>query len=106
MNRGTQDGKRVDSSSMVTYSRTMTQGGQFASLVRLENYMVFPVPEGQCKGLFVTRREATSFEVQELQGGTTSVPFTYRIVAKRKDIQGIRLQRIDPVLARNGYREE
>ena len=29
-----QDGKRVDSSTMVTYSRTMAQGGQFASLVR------------------------------------------------------------------------
>jgi len=29
-----QDGKRVDSSSMVTYSRTLTQGEQFASLVR------------------------------------------------------------------------
>lgn len=29
-----QDGKRVDSSTMITYSRTMAQGGQFASLVR------------------------------------------------------------------------
>ena len=29
-----QDGKRVDSSSMVTYSRTTAQGGQFATLVR------------------------------------------------------------------------
>lgn len=29
-----QDGKRVDSSSVVTYSRTLAQGEQFASLVR------------------------------------------------------------------------
>jgi hypothetical protein len=29
-----QDGKRVDSSSLVTYSRTLEQAGQFASLVR------------------------------------------------------------------------
>lgn len=29
-----QDGKRVDSSAMVTYSRTRAQGGQFASLVQ------------------------------------------------------------------------
>src|SRR4051812_40371771 len=29
-----QDSKRVDSSTMVTYSRTPGQGGQFASLVR------------------------------------------------------------------------
>lgn len=28
-----QDGKRVDSSTMVTYSRALSQGGQFASLV-------------------------------------------------------------------------
>lgn len=29
-----QDGKRVDGSSMVTYSKTLDEGGQFASLVR------------------------------------------------------------------------
>jgi hypothetical protein len=34
------------------------------------DYKVFPVPNGDCKGLFVTHKTPTSFEVRELGGGT------------------------------------
>jgi hypothetical protein len=37
--------------------------------------------------------------VHELQGGTSNVAFDYRVVAKRKDIAGARLEPVDePVL--------
>ena len=39
--------------------------------------------------------------MRELQGGTSNVPFTYRVVAKRNDIPGQRLARLDPQLATN-----
>jgi hypothetical protein len=68
---------------------------EFASLVR-RDYMVFPVPEGDTKGLFISQKNANGFEVREAQGGTSNVPFTYRVVAKRKDIEGKRLERLDP----------
>jgi hypothetical protein len=74
---------------------------EFASLVQLGSYMVFLTPEGECKGLRVSSRTPAAFEVRELQGGASSVPFTYRLVAKRKDIPGGRLARIDPQPARN-----
>ena len=32
----------------------------------------------------------SGFEVRELQGGKSSVPFSYRIVAKRVDVAGDR----------------
>jgi hypothetical protein len=32
--------------------------------------------------------------VREVQGGTANVPFTYRIVTKRKDVEGKRFARV------------
>jgi hypothetical protein len=53
-------------------------------------YMVIPVPNGECKGLYVTNKTATSFEVRELAGGTSSIRFDYRIVALRKNYEDVR----------------
>lgn len=54
------------------------------------DYKVFPVPNGDCKGLYVTNKTAASFEVRELGGGTSSVPFDYRIMAVRKNYETVR----------------
>ena len=48
---------------------------------------MFLTPEGDCKGLYVQDKRGASFEVRELQGGSSSIAFSYRIVAKRKDIK-------------------
>jgi hypothetical protein len=55
------------------------------------NYQVFLTPNGDCKGLYVTQKTATSFLVRELGGGTSSIAFDYRILAKRKGYENIRL---------------
>jgi hypothetical protein len=44
------------------------------------------------KGLYVSQKAATSFEVHELGGGASSVSFDYRIVALRKNFENIRIQ--------------
>jgi hypothetical protein len=54
-------------------------------------YHVFVTPNGNCKGLYISNRTAGSFEVRELGGGTSSVPFSYRIVALRKNYENVRL---------------
>jgi hypothetical protein len=54
------------------------------------DYKVFPVPNGDCKGLYVTNKTATSFEVRELGGGTSAVSFDYRIMAVRKNYETVR----------------
>src|SRR5262245_5597905 len=59
----------------------------FAKVVTLNEYHVFVTPEGDCRGVFVSNKIATGFEVRELQGGTSNVAFSYRIVARRKDIK-------------------
>ncbi len=52
-------------------------------------YHVFLTPNGDCKGLYVARKTATSFEVRELGGGQTNVTFDYRIVARRKGYENV-----------------
>jgi hypothetical protein len=54
-------------------------------------YHVFLTPKGDCKGLYVSNESADSFEVHELGGGTSSVAFDYRIVAKRNGYENVRL---------------
>jgi len=54
-------------------------------------YHVFLTPNGDCKGLYVTNKTADSFEVRELGGGKANVSFDYRIMARRKGYEDIRL---------------
>ncbi len=54
-------------------------------------YHVFLTPKGDCKGLYVSNESADSFEVHELGGGRATIAFDYRIVARRKGYETIRL---------------
>jgi hypothetical protein len=55
-----------------------------------KDYRVFPVPNGDCRGLYVTNKAANSFEVRELGGGTSNVRFDYRIMAIRRKYETVR----------------
>ncbi len=57
----------------------------FAETIDTARYEAFATPRGDCKGLYVTASDATGFEVRELQGGTSAVEFSWRVLAKRKD---------------------
>lgn len=64
---------------------------EFTQTVNAEmDYKVFPVPNGDCRGLYVTNKTATSFEVRELGSGVSNVRFDYRIMALRKNYENIR----------------
>jgi hypothetical protein len=62
----------------------------FAKVIKRGDYKVFFTPEGDCRGLYVRRKGAASFEVRELMGGKSNVAFSYRIVGRRKDIKSHR----------------
>jgi hypothetical protein len=55
-----------------------------------KDYRVFPVPNGDCQGLYVTNKSANSFEVRELGGGSSNIRFDYRIAAIRKNYETVR----------------
>jgi len=59
----------------------------FAKTIRTSDYRVFLTPEGDCGGLYIKSKRGDGFEVRELQGGTSNVAFSYRIVGRRRDIK-------------------
>lgn len=70
----------------------------FAEVVRTGDYHVFLSPEGLSHGLYISRRTRNGFDVKEQQRGTSTVPFSYRIVARRKDVEAPRFKRVKPAL--------
>lgn len=44
---------------------------------------VYITPEGDCNGVYVANKSAQGFDVIELQGGKSNVPFSWQIVATR-----------------------
>src|SRR5579863_166957 len=64
----------------------------FASTIdRDRPYYVFLTPLGDTRGLYVSRKTPSSFEVRETQGGRSNLSFDYRIVAHPADAQNGRL---------------
>ncbi len=66
----------------------------FAATVRTDpnDYHVFITEYGDNNGLFVSRKSKGSFEVQAKDSPTASTTFSYRIVARRRDVAvGLRL---------------
>ena len=47
---------------------------------------VFIQLEGDCNGVYVTNKTANGFDVKELAGGSSSIPFTWTVVANRADL--------------------
>ena len=71
----------------------------FGKVIKRGDYKVFFTPEGDCRGLYVRRKSAASFEVRELMGGKSSIAFCYHIVGRRKDItRHRRFAKIDTLL--------
>lgn len=63
----------------------------FAGIADMASYHVFLTPRGDSKGLYVTNQTAGAFAVREQQNGTSNLTFSWRVVAKRKDIKTDRL---------------
>jgi hypothetical protein len=80
---------------LVNGRATVTLEPEFDAVVHGDNYRVFVMPEGDCKGCYISEKRPHRFEVRELQGGTSNLTFSYRVVARRKDIAGPRLERVN-----------
>jgi hypothetical protein len=79
-------GHLVDGSAVVNLEPV------FAQTVNTDmDYHVFLTPRGDCEGLYIANATAGSFEVRELHHGLSRVAFDYRIVARRKGYEDIRL---------------
>ena len=71
------------SGSIVNGSGTVSLDASFAQMIDGTGYQVFLTPQGDCNGLYIARKSATSFVVRELHGGHASLAFDYRIVGRQ-----------------------
>jgi hypothetical protein len=83
-------GKLVNGSTTVLIDPTFSQTVN----TQLE-YRVYLTPEGDCNGLYVANKTGTSFQVRELKGGQSNISFSYRIVAKRKGFENLRMATVE-----------
>jgi hypothetical protein len=83
------------SSQLTTGQATVSLEPGFASIVHTNAYRVFLTPRGECNGLYISSQSGGGYTVRELHNGTSDVAFDYRVVAKRADIEGARLEHVD-----------
>lgn len=77
---------------------TVSIARDFMAVARTgEAYLVYLTPDEDCRGLYVSSKSADTFEVRELGGGTSNARFSYRIVARRGDIDAPRSGRVTNV---------
>jgi hypothetical protein len=89
------------SGQLVHGSITIVLDQVFAQTVNGDvDYHVFLTPNGDCEGLYVTDKGAQGFEVHELHGGHSNVAFDYRIMARRKGFEKVRMQDVTQDFAR------
>lgn len=55
---------------------------------------VFIQTNGDSKGVYVVKHD-TYFEVKENNGGTSTISFDYRVMAKRKGYENVRMEKVD-----------
>ncbi len=78
--------------TLVNGGATISIEPVFAKTVNLEEYHVFLTPMGDCNGLYVAAKTPAFFKVRELAGGTSDVSFDYRIIARRRGYEDVRLE--------------
>lgn len=81
----------VGTSRMVAGVANVQIDPAFASVMDRKWYYVFLTPLGETRGLYVSMKTASAFQVRENGGGRSRVEFDYRIVAHPLDAKNDRL---------------
>ncbi len=81
-------------------SATVALDRVFAQTVNGElDYHVFLTPNGECEGLYVAHKTGQGFEIRELHGGHSNIAFDYRIMARRKGFEHVRMEDVSASFA-------
>jgi hypothetical protein len=81
----------VGTAQMVRGVATVTIDPAFASVMDGRWYYVFLTPLGDTRGLYVSQKTRSAFQVRETEGGRSRLEFDYRILAHPLDAKNDRL---------------
>jgi hypothetical protein len=94
------------SGKLVDGIATVALDSAYAQTVNVNvSYHVFVTPKGDCEGLYVAKETPGGFEVRELRGGKSNVDFDYRIVARRRGYEAVRLADVTGQVSRPSMQE-
>jgi hypothetical protein len=80
--------------TLVRGCATVSIDPEFGAVADMSDYHIFLTPYGRTKGLHVASQTPTAFTVEEHDAGGGEVGFSWRVVAKRKDIAAERLAKV------------
>ena len=78
------------------WTRKSAHRPDFAVVADTRHSHIFLTPYGDSQGLYVSARHGDEFEVREQRGGSSSLAFSYRVVAKRASVTGERFKKVSP----------
>jgi hypothetical protein len=81
-------------STLVRGCATVPIDPEFGAVADMSDYHVFLTPYGKSKALYVASQTPTAFTVEAHDDGSAEIGFSWRVVAKRKDIAGKRLAKV------------
>jgi hypothetical protein len=73
----------------------VTLDPEFDAVVRGDDYRVFLTEIGDCGGLYVSQKGPHRFEVRSRGGAAAAGTFDYRVVSRRKEEVGKRMEKVD-----------
>jgi hypothetical protein len=76
--------------------------GDFSAVIDGDRYHVFITEYDDSNGLYVTNRTSRGFEVRS-KTPTASGEFSYRVVARRKDVTAVRFEKVASPLEKSEY---
>jgi len=72
----------------------VTLDADFVSIVDSTDYYIFLTEYGDSEGLYISGQTPTGFQVRERRDGQSTLPFRYRVVARRADLSASRLEKV------------
>jgi hypothetical protein len=61
-------------------------------------YSVYVTPDGPCGDLYVSKKTPTQFEIRQTGHSTCNTDFDYRVIARRRGFEKMRLGEVKPTI--------
>jgi hypothetical protein len=79
---------------LINGEANVTLDADFVSVVDSTDYYIFLTEYGDSEGLYISGQTPTGFQVRERRGGQSTLPFRYRVVARRADLSAARFEKV------------
>jgi hypothetical protein len=80
--------------NLINGEADVTLDADFVSVVDSTDYYIFLTEYGDSEGLYISGQTPAGFQVRERRSGQSTLPFRYRVVARRADLSAVRFEKV------------